>query len=367
MAYFRVNTENLDDGCISLYYFSNFIKQNANQLSQYKYNCLSDSVREQVEKSMQILSGNLTECGQRLYKESLSLGYVINEYEKTEKDIMGGIADTPAGVVATISHSVSEAINTLKEMLKGNVKRREVTPYEVDNILFDDEGSYGGDQGSAMNMSWDRRKELWEIAKRNNPDISFWYFVPLIGDIAGPANYFSKMNNEGCGYVSMANVVFQEYLGREEDFERDFGYPMYYNGDLNYDALITDIYSRYDVDAKSGVTYDTHKEYLEDFMGQHGINVDLQYEEKLSSWEVINNLEKGDEVLVAFSHGNIYSSVEDGVLSQSHYINGGHSMMVTGVTKEGYLIVSSWGKKYYLNPNEIINDQTDIFYEVVKH
>ena len=34
------------------------------------------------------------------------------------------------------------------------------------------------------------------------------------------------------------------------------------------------------------------------------------------------------------------------------YIPGGHAITVTGVTDDGKWIVSSWGKKYYIDPNE---------------
>ena len=34
------------------------------------------------------------------------------------------------------------------------------------------------------------------------------------------------------------------------------------------------------------------------------------------------------------------------------YINGGHAMTITGTTSDGRYIVSSWGRKYYIDPSE---------------
>ena len=85
MAYFRVNTDSLNDGCAELYRYSNICNQYANTLAGMNFSCLSDNVQSRVEKTIRILSDNLTQSGRHFYKESLGLGYVMNEYQKTEK------------------------------------------------------------------------------------------------------------------------------------------------------------------------------------------------------------------------------------------------------------------------------------------
>ncbi len=356
MSYFRINTDNFSEDCSQLYAYSNICNRFADTLARMNFSCLSSGTQARVEKTVQILSNNLAVSGHHFYRESLGGGFVINEYEKTEKGLLGVIGDTPAGAIATIMHSISEAIKTLKDLLEGKIKKRKITPYEVDNIVFDADGSYGGDQGSAMNLSWERQLELWEIVKRNNPNISM-----------SMTDYFKIMNSEGCGYVSMANVVFQQYIGREADFERDFGYPMYHDGDLNYDAMIADIYSRYDDKNKSGTNPGDRAYILQDFLAQHGIDVKVETGLKLNPIEVTQNLDNGNPVLIRVRYGNLYKMDSNGNLVSPHYIDGGHSMEVTGVTEDGYIIVSSWGEKYYVKPDEIINDRTLVEYEVVSH
>lgn len=102
-------------------------------------------------------------------------------------------------------------------------------------------------------------------------------------------NYLKKPNGEGCGYVAILNTILAVYAGRGDEFERKFGFPMYRNGDLNYDQLLVDFYA---------------------------------------------------------TTGNR----EDG--SPARFIDGGHAMMVTGVTGDGRYIVFAWGQKFYIDPME---------------
>ncbi len=51
---------------------------------------------------------------------------------------------------------------------------------------------------------------------------------------------------------------------------------------------------------------------------------------------------------MGYYNGNIYK--ENGEIQQ--YIDGGHGMIVTGITYDGKYIVSSWGEKYIIDPNE---------------
>ena len=47
----------------------------------------------------------------------------------------------------------------------------------------------------------------------------------------------------GCGWVADANTLYAEFEGREDEFEKIFGFPMYdKNGEYNYDMLAIDYY-----------------------------------------------------------------------------------------------------------------------------
>ena len=72
--------------------------------------------------------------------------------------------------------------------------------------------------------------------------------------------------------------------------------------------------------------------------------------------------EKGS-VIINYHYGNLYDA--DGNVVQ--YIDGGHSMTVTGVTEDGRYIVSSWGGKYYIDPNEMLNRDTSYDFVYYKY
>ena len=229
---------------------------------------------------------------------------------------------------------------------------------EINNIIYDSEGTYGGDQGHAAGMSKVRQAELAEIARKNDSEL----------DLSTPEKiqkYFNDMNKEGCGYVAIANTIFAYYIGKEKEFENAFGFPMYYNGDLNYDAVIVDIYSKYDNKTQSGTYAKDREKILEDYMKNKGVEVDVQINQNLDTKEIKKHINQGEHVLISYHQGKMYDENND-----VHIINGGHSMEVTGVTDDGRLIVSSWGKKYYIDPSEVSiikNKPTSYSFEVVKY
>lgn len=254
--------------------------------------------------------------------------------------------------------------------------------YKVDNIVFDDEGSYGGDQGHAKDvMSEARRQELYKIIRGN------------LGYSMTDAQldcYLKKLNSEGCGYVALVNTIFVAYAGQPELFEKTFGYPMYYNGDLNYDALIADLYSsednkvngkfdkNHDYDSRDdgpkgdynyktdttgeGTNPTSRAEYITDFMKDHGVDVTTESRVAVTpdNFEALSK--SGKQVIVAFHNGDLLNM--DGSVYAN--IDGGHAMTVTGVTKDGYLIVSSWGKEYMIDPKGT-SDQTWMSYATVEY
>ena len=71
---------------------------------------------------------------------------------------------------------------------------------------------------------------------------------------------------------------------------------------------------------------------------------------KFLDMEKFNEMtEQGYTIIVSGDQFNMYN--EDGTRTNDAPV-GGHAMVVTGVTGDGRLIVSSWGKEYYLNPEE---------------
>ncbi len=61
--------------------------------------------------------------------------------------------------------------------------------------------------------------------------------------------YITRINDCGCGFVAYANTIFNYYEGHEQEFQNDFGYPMYEindqgKKDYNYKYLVLDVFSR---------------------------------------------------------------------------------------------------------------------------
>ena len=147
--------------------------------------------------------------------------------------------------------------------------------YHVDSIVFDDVGGYGGNQGHMEQVYyWDPFKcwGLLDDLRKYYPHMSIFEAF----------DYFSHLNSVGCGYVALANTIFMEYADRPEEFERIFGYPMYKDGDLNFDRLILDIYATTDLagindddgDGRPDGTLDYDRaRIMENFLRDKGVEV----------------------------------------------------------------------------------------------
>ena len=92
--------------------------------------------------------------------------------------------------------------------------------------------------------------------------------------------------------------------------------------------------------------------YLEDKNASITFEQTYHDQNEITTDNFMEYAEKG-HVVISFRYGNLQN--EDG--STAQYINGGHAMEITGVTSDGRFIVSSWGEKYYIDPNDIITRQ----------
>ena len=360
MPGFRVNTDNLKIESNNIYSYSKRCLQYADSISGLDYSFLSGDIEYRVKKTMDMLSKNVQHSGTQMKRLSSGLYEITNEYVKTERVLMGetNYVSPEEEALQRVKEALSLFFVSLMELIRRIFSGREkITPIEIENIVFDDEGQYGGDQGSAKAQSNERKLELWEIARRN---------LPLLPSENINA-FLSELNDHGCGYVCIANVIFQYYLGREDDFLRDFGYPMYYNGDLNYDALTVDIFSKNIYTGDDGIRglypYDAGN-IIEEVLRSKGHGVFVLNGIEMNANDVSRQLAKGNKVVIAAYEMNIYRMDSDGNLVK-YMSMGGHGMEVTGVTEEGYYIVSSWGEKYYIKPDELLNEDSLIYYDLV--
>lgn len=129
-------------------------------------------------------------------------------------------------------------LEKVKDMWKRWTGDRNVEPYEIDSIVFDEDKEYGGDQGAPKGEKDEKRQnDLFSIIHGNIPEI----------ERKNLDEYLRKVNSEGCGYVALTNTILTYFEGREEEFEEAFGYSMYdENGNVNYDMLLVDLYSSWD-------------------------------------------------------------------------------------------------------------------------
>lgn len=368
----------------------------------------TESVRSGLRHKIagqEAISARMREAVEQLTKESGSAGNmrsaleeIIRRYEQTEKGNTGRV-----GV---------EAVQIMGNGVTGNRGGPQ------DTRTFDDDpnnGTYGADQGdmahnrTGFKFLWFRLfedEELFDFVKsrsryRNYTDDQI-------------AELMEQINAEGCGYVAIVNNIFTEYEGREDEFERIFGFPMYdKKGNPNYNYLLVDFYAstddQYYLDETKGATSlvnDVILSYLDgregEFRDKYGCDPLLEggyinpearqaildeYQGSSTAtlktggttpYSLENRLnhylnEKGVDYSAECVHGELNGAQIDQYMSEGKNINisvdqfnlydengnavytdvGGHWMTVTGVTDDGRYIVSSWGKRYYLNPSEL--------------
>ena len=258
---------------------------------------------------------------------------------------------------------------------------RDWVDQQIQNIVtdpFDSWGKYGGDQGDIV-TDFANHKKYREIIERNT------------GRKLTNAEfraYLKRMSNEGCGYIAICNAIFAAYKGNAEGFKERFGFDMYKGADLNYNELFVDLYSNWDNKNTSGefdnygdydseddgdmdgydywkdttgngTQIDWRSEIAVQYLEDHGVTAtsESHSEAVLTADmynEMVNNsgVERG-QVQIRMSGQPAYLYDEHGNVAATY--KGGHAMTVTGTTGSGenaMLIVSSWGKTYYIKPSD---------------
>ncbi len=265
----------------------------------------------------------------------------------------------------------------------GYEERLAMAPYERKSMVYDEKGMYGGSQNAPKRLSpqSDEGIAIRHIIHKYYPK----YEEPQI------KAFLEKLSSEGCGYVVIVNMLLEHFEGRKAEFEATFGLPMYAgNGDLNYNQLLVDFYAATDNHYFDGradcINYEEDRnekekeaeyDYSLDTTGwgttfkQRAYRTMLYLQEKGIKLKIVNHAtvtmgnlrvmsEKG-YVIISLNDGNVQN--EDG--SCYNYCPG-HAMMITGVTENGRYIVSTWGMKKYVDPNEIIvkdDKETKIYYQ----
>lgn len=290
-----------------------------------------------------------------------ALNDITEVYKAADSETTVEAAKNPK-IFLTPPKSISEIVAGIINYIKNVAKNW--------NIYSSEEGQYGGDQGSPSQASQAEKLKYYELYMRNNPDSTMtWEQFNT---------YLERLNSEGCGYVSLVNVIMHRYQANPEEFERIFGFPLKDSeGHFNYNLMLVDIYSRmdnrdtrgnidpymdydsdddgpkssYDIyndDSGWGTTAQQREYYFEQYLKEHGLSGDFNPNAKVSPSDYNRLRSEGTEITISYRYGIMHGMYGAG----DSYIPGGHAITVTGVTDDGKWIVSSWGEKYYIDPNE---------------
>lgn len=360
MGKIRINSECLKGQEEQLQSITNMLQTIANDVTYCSVNLrwnISNS--ELVRKKLALYTQQVQKLSEKCSQLAGALGEGLQLYQETEKKLVNienintssqsGETRDEKEETSTMSFADWLRIIFHKEHHEGS--------YEIDSIVFDDEGGYGGDQGSPQNQIGENRQALYDIVRR--------YYSNMTD--AQIQDYLRKLNSEGCGYVAIINTIFRQYEGRESEFQEKFGFPMYKNGDLNYNELLVDFYTATDnhnkglfwgdkINAKedlsttkgNGTNANSQKYRAQLYLKEKGIEVQIQTNKKVNVDNFQELAERGS-IVINYRNGYLYDTN-----GQPHPVNG-HSMIVTGVTEDGRYIVSSWGEKYYIDPKEIVS------------
>ena len=356
--------------------------ENLLELSQQK-NIINklEILKEQTKKE----ANNITSLADKLVE-------IVDNFEKAEKNIIGKQKNT-------------------EEMLQKQTKA-----YDRTTKTFDDDksnGTYGADQGDMSHnkkgigffgFRWFEDEDLYAYIRSHDRYKNY--------SQTEIAKLMDQINKEGCGYVAIVNNIFTEYEGREQEFERIFGFPMYdKNGKANYNYLLVDFYASTDdkyylndpkgatalvndvilkyegkeeefrrrygcdplIDDKyinpqarqrildtysnedivelkmDGTTQYSIENRFRHYLDEKGVAYECESKENLTTNDVKEYLNKGNNVNIASGSFNLYNANGKVVARDV----GDHWMTITGVTDDGRYIVSSWGERYYLNPSEL--------------
>ncbi len=215
-----------------------------------------------------------------------------------------------------------------------------------------------------------------------------------------------------CSYASVANEIFTSFIGKEQEFQKKFGFSMYDSktNKPNYNQLLADLYLNYNTDDYGGklLTTDTHGNVVVDKrllsskldpLGRHILDASNQMylsttkgkdvdrinrylgmkgiEYKSSVLKEYNNYKDNQKITSlakkiqnGLKNGKSYSMGVYSYGSDIHFIStdgsmhndstrtwnegGGHSVFISNVSDDG-IIVASWGHEFLIPFNDLKN------------
>lgn len=321
--------------------------------------------------------------------------YNLNEWSRPlqkeeEKEWYEKLYDWACGVGDSIAETAQKAWNGIKSFCSSVKEKLDelfagfqewwkdhttITPTVIEDEVFDTKkknpacsgsennkgGMYGSWQGAPAYIATsdgvisEREQEYLEVLQRR---LSHEEYELISNNDVLLDNYLDELESNGCGYAAMVNTVFEYYCNRSngaEEFEAKFGFSLRNSdGLLNYDLMMVDIYSYENGYGHSSTNMADRKRILTNYMqdtgadGHSSVNVDIKNNVSFTVNNYDNYIREGKQIIVRADRFKLYD--ENGNLAGSC---GAHAMVITGVTEDGKFIVSSWGKKYMIDPNDV--------------
>lgn len=237
MEEFKVKAKEIKKQSRDLTDFEKTLKQYSADVEQIRRSLRWKIVcKEEIGNRLTTIIKMIDMENQHMNKLGDSLVAAMLLYEKSENQILGDNELSNREPKANVIDGDIVNIKLDKKNIRsfsGRDGKREGGPRGIHGI-----GSAKADQGS-MKKNREKDKDFYEFVRSHER-----YKDYSDKDIK---KLFNRINQEGCGYVAITNNIFMAYKGREEDFEKTFGFPMYdENGKPNYDYLVLDMYASTD-------------------------------------------------------------------------------------------------------------------------
>ena len=224
------------------------------------------------------------------------------------------------------------------------------------NLVFGENGEYGGNQSDPAIMFL-LDPDFQEFMRNLLPgltDAEIRVYLDGQRDVFDPSNDILGYRGVGCGYMATANLILTEYANRPDEFEEIFGFPMYTCGAdgivrPNFERLAVTIYHHCGRDGRNGNEAEGifPSDAIESYLSANGIDVSVS---SIWSFPSINNIKNDLE------NGPVPLSLNPCIMYDAatgiRVEVGAHAIIITGVTDDGNLIVSSWGNQYIVHQSD---------------
>ncbi|MDR1687864.1 MAG: C39 family peptidase [Clostridiales bacterium] len=229
-----------------------------------------------------------------------------------------------------------------------------ITREEAEKLVFNADGkvTYGDEPGMVIESAYGGIQHAPLLLYSLEEDPNYKNFLKELLHLNSDEEiekYLREFNKNGCGYISMTNTIFVQYAGRPDEFERIFGFPMYQIDETgtikyNFEYLVIDLYNS-SGNIGNGTNPKSQKKILENYLKSKGVKVSVT-NEKFDVKGVEEALKTGQVIIE--QRPVILYNMDGG----KEFADAGHSIIVTGIDDNGNLIVSSWGKRYIIKPED---------------